>query len=368
MIHPFATPHPLPPISSCSPIKWGYAADGLHALPARSGDSTGRLALDTDRPRAHDVLVARVVEVGEHQRIDLRDWTKSVLFRGDLVGVVLASRYATRRIGAEVPGSLDELHFVCSGGVCGRVTSVAEGLRPPTVLQPVGYLRDERGERVNLRAAAPAIARRLGAHVPVVFVVGASMDSGKTTAAASLVHGLTCAGRRVAAGKLTGTASIGDLLLMRDAGAVRARDFTTAGFGSTAFASAGELVQILDVLMSDLASADPEVVVFEIADGLLQEETTILLDHVAQRGLASAVLYTSGDAMAVRSGLDRLRSRALPVVAVSGTVTIAPLGVLEAQREADVPVLTRDQLCAPDVALALLRQGRTTVERAHAAG
>ena len=140
------------------------------------------------------------------------------------------------------------------------------------------------------------------------------------------------------------------------------------------------VAQIVDPVLLEVGSEHPvelgqiverdrlEVVVFEIADGLLQEETTILLDHVAQRGLASAVLYTSGDAMAVRSGLDRLRSRALPVVAVSGTVTIAPLGVLEAQREADVPVLTRDQLCAPDVALALLRQGRTTVERAHAAG
>jgi len=48
------------------------------------------------------------------------------------------------------------------------------------------------------------------AGLPVVVVLGAAMNSGKTTAAVALTHALTLASWKVAAVKGTGTGSFGD--------------------------------------------------------------------------------------------------------------------------------------------------------------
>ena len=50
---------------------------------------------------------------------------------------------------------------------------------------------------------------------------------------ASIVRGLTAAGYRVAAGKVTGTGAGGDFHMFVDAGATRVLDFTDFGFSST---------------------------------------------------------------------------------------------------------------------------------------
>ena len=49
-----------------------------------------------------------------------------------------------------------------------------------------------------------------------------------------MVKGLTGAGYRVGAAKVTGTGAGGDLWLMRDHGAYEALDFTDAGMATTA--------------------------------------------------------------------------------------------------------------------------------------
>jgi len=67
------------------------------------------------------------------------------------------------------------------------------------------------------------------AGLPVVVVLGAAMNSGKTTAAVALTHALTLAGWKVAAVKGTGTGSFGDCNEYVDTGAHVVCDFTDAG-------------------------------------------------------------------------------------------------------------------------------------------
>ncbi|MBK8979566.1 MAG: DUF1611 domain-containing protein [Planctomycetes bacterium] len=364
---PTTQPTEAAPLAGNLPVKWGYAMGQLPELPSTWAEARARVRHDHAPPRPQDVLVARVVAIGEHTRIDLRDGTKSLLFEGDLCGLALSGRYATRRFEAEVPATLDELHFVCSGGVCGRVTASATGLGPPTLLEPIGYLIDAAGERVSLRNHVPAVATPIGWRAPTIVVTGSSMDAGKTTALASLANGLTRDGLRVATAKVTGTASIGDLLAMRDAGAIASLDFTNAGYASTAGLSRDELVATLEHLVARLAAFAPDAVLLEIADGLLQPETALLLDHLAVHGPTRVVVYACNDPLSVQRGVESLRRRGLQVAAVSGTVTASALSMAEAQRETDVPVLTREQLRAPAVARAILATGEQAL-RAQAAG
>jgi len=331
-------------------IKWAYAMSRVPNLPETWGQAHGLVRMDDSPPRANDILVAQIVNIGRHTRLDLRDTSKSTLFHGDLVGLSFSPRYATGQFTAVVPETLDEVHFVCAGGVCGQVTSIPADMKQPTLLRPLGYLTDERGTRVSLADyALPSGTVRTNS-TKVICVVGSAMDSGKTTAAYSLINGLSRSGLIVGAAKITGTASAKDLVCFKSAGAVRVRDFTHAGYASTADLNAAQLEDIADRIMCDLMLDQPDVIVLEIADGVTQHETMLLLDMFAARQTLDRMIYTCNDALGVEAGVDRLAARGLPICAVSGTVTRSSLSTKEAQLETDLPVLTRDDLLSPQIA------------------
>ena len=330
-------------------IKWGYAMASIPDLPQTYGQGCSQIRFTPGAPMPGDILVAEVGFIGRHTRIDLIGAAKSNLFEGDLVGMVFAPRYATRQFQAIVPDSLDEVHFLCAGGVCGRVISIPDTMNQPTELLPVGYLLHPDGHRVNLRESARKPIPQDMAGIKVFVAVGSAMDSGKTTAAYSLINGLTRAGVRVGAAKLTGTASAKDPRIMGDAGADQVFDFTDFGFGSTADIEYGELEFIVDSAISNLAAEDVDAIVLEVADGVTQRETMMMLKILANRG-ADGALYTCNDALGVCSGIDRVRKYGLNVLAVSGMVTSSTLSTQEARNETDVPVLTREDLRNPAIA------------------
>jgi len=298
-------------------------------------------------PEAGDLLIAQIDELGHHSRLDLNSGTKCTLYPGDVVAVSFAARYATKVMEAEIPDSLEEIHFLSAGGVCGRVLGMANDANEPTTLHPLGYLC-EGGKRINLRTYALPQRPPAPHEASVIIVVGSAMDSGKTTAAFSLVHGLTNAGIRTGAAKITGTATAKDPRGMWDAGASLVYDFTHMGYGSTAGLTPDELSNIAETIIANLAHDGARAIVIEIADGITQRETDLLLHHFAARGVAG-VVYTCNDSMGVPSGLDRLTSMGHRVLAISGSMTRTELAAREAQSETHVPVLTREQLRDPSV-------------------
>ena len=334
-------------------IKWAYAMSRVPDLPQTWGQAGHRIRHDSEPPRPNDILVAQIATIGRHTRLDLRDTSKSKLFIGDIVGLAFSPRYATGQFQAIVPENLEEVHFVCAGGVCGQVNGIPADMKQPTRLLPLGYLTDDRGRRVQLKDSALPTGRPNTSQAKVVCVVGSAMDSGKTTAAYSLINGLSRIGLRVAGAKITGTASAKDLVCFDSAGAVRVRDFTHAGYASTADLDGEELKDITDRILLDLMDEQPDVIVLEIADGVTQRETVMLLDMFAASGTLDRMIYTCNDALGVETGVRRLTERGLPVCAVSGTVTRSSLSAAEAQQETLLPVLSRDELLSPSIAATL---------------
>src|SRR5690606_642936 len=132
-------------------------------------------------------------------------------------------------------------------------------------------LGDRIGRPAHIRDGAIAPAEALSGAVPVVYVAGTCMNSGKTVAATELVRGMSRAGLRVGALKLTGVSLMRDALSMRDAGAVAALTFNDAGAAST---HAGMTVPIARGLFNRLADPRgprPDVIVAELGDGILGE-------------------------------------------------------------------------------------------------
>jgi len=186
--------------------------------------------------------------------------------------------------------------------------------------------------------------------------LGSSMDSGKTTTAAYLCRGLKAAKKKVAYIKLTGTVFTKDRHFVRDCGAKVALDFSDFGFPSTYMCELDELMDLHYNLLALLESKmSPEYVVIEIADGILQRETEILLKNKSFMKQISHVIFSAADSMGILSGLNLLEQLDAKPFAVSGLFTTAPLLVDEVKTRIEQPILTLETLSNPQV-LRLIEQ------------
>ncbi|MEM9134430.1 MAG: DUF1611 domain-containing protein [Actinomycetota bacterium] len=296
------------------------------------------------KPRPGDLIVARVAEIRAQQRLELTNGRRALLHEGDEILVAYGHRYAPSQYEAYVPESLEPCELVAAGGVAAVVASCNEGKAPATIIEPLGFVVDDTDRRVNLedwcRPPAPLAQRR----PTTIVVTGTSMDSGKTTAAAALIHGLTRSGRRVGAAKVTGTGAGGDVWRMADAGADPVLDFTAAGMASTYLADDDAIGRCYGLLLGHLGHQEVEVAVIEIADGLFQRETAHLLASPRLRLTCDGIIFAAREALGAAAGVDRLRDLDLPVLAVSGLLSASPLARREAEGVVDLPVLGREEL------------------------
>lgn len=305
-------------------------------------------------PRIGDLVLARVAAIGQHVAIELGHGRRATMFVGDEVVVAYGNRYAPDQFEAEMPGHLGPCELVAAGGIASTVIASHAKMKPATRLEPIGLLADGAGVRMNLQSGVLAAPPRAGVDRPLtIAVVGASMNSGKTTTAANLVRGLRMAGLNVGAAKTTGTGAGGDVWLLSDAGAFPVYDFTNAGYPSTYLTGPDAVRDIFTALTDRLADDGCQVIVLEIADGVFQQETsTLLVDPVfAER--VDAVVFASYDALGAAAGVGWLRERGLDPIAVSGVLSSSPLATREAATAAGCPVWGLAHLSDPQAARAL---------------
>jgi hypothetical protein len=339
--------------------KRAYSVRRVHVADAKT--------LVTDaRPSAGDLVLARVKRLGQHQHLEFVNGRRCRLWPGDEIVVAYGARYAPDQYEAVVPEDLSACHLVAAGGIAARVVSRHGGIKPATDIEPIGLLANDQG-MINVRASALGTAPSLRPPL-VLAVLGTSMNAGKTTTAASLIVGLRRLGRRVGAAKVTGTGAGGDPWLMTDAGASPVLDFTDAGFATTAGLPPEALEHILTHLTGHIASTGVDCLVLEVADGLLQRETSALVQSHQFAKTVDAVLFAAPDAMSAIAGVDWLRQRNLTVAAVSGVVTASPLAQREAAASVPVPVHTIDELATGEVVSALFPVLRRLPGRAVAGG
>ena len=199
---------------------------------------------------------------------------------GDVLAGTLGVRRALRGYAGDIPAHLavgDTIDVLNLGGILGRCTSVNPDIGPPFKAEVLGAvlafpeLGDRIGRPAHIRDGAIAPAEALSGAVPVVYVAGTCMNSGKTVAATELVRGMSRAGLRVGALKLTGVSLMRDALSMRDAGAVAALTFNDAGAASTHAGMTVPIARGLINTMLEPLGARPDVIVAELGDGILGE-------------------------------------------------------------------------------------------------
>lgn len=305
-----------------------------------------------------DLVLGRVTTVGAHPRVQLSDGRPCDLYEGDLIMVACGARYASDQFEGIAQLSADGADLLAGGGCLGLMREKHARMKMPTRVQPLGLLCDKQGRVMNLAHYAMPTNSYSGG-MTVIGVVGASMNSGKTSAVASLVHGSEAAGYRTAAIKVTGTGSFGDWNTYVDAGASFVTDFTDAGMVSTYLQPCSRLADALEQMLAAASEAACEVAVVEFADGVLQQETATLLGMEDVRRHFNGFLYAAPDALAAVGGQHCLQSQGIEPAALTGLLSAAPLNVREAEAATGLRVLSREALRDPAQAASLLHSLQT---------
>ncbi|MDE2291400.1 MAG: hypothetical protein KGL53_04895, partial [Elusimicrobia bacterium] len=229
---------------------------------------------------------------------------------------VLGTRRALRGYVGEVPESVkpgDLLDILNLGGVIGRCTSANPELGAPLKAEVLGavlsfpFLGERTGVPASIRTKAVPMAETLAPCVPVVYVAGTCMNSGKTYACGEIIRYLSKRGLKVFGAKLTGVALRRDALHMLDRGADRCLTFNDAGMASTSEALS---VPVAKGLFNALNEDEPDVLVVELGDGILGEYgVQAILEDAQLMAAASIHVLCAADPVAAWGAVELYRNR-----------------------------------------------------------
>jgi hypothetical protein len=324
-------------------IKYGFTT---RAVPL---DEMARVVPMHAPPRIGDLILAEVLDLGRHYRMEIRTGLTMDLFPGDHIVGAFGNRYATDQYEGYVPTRpVEGCDLLSVGGVCGEVASQhASMVVDPTRLRIVGLVSDKHDRPINQCAfGLPpyAVDDHLETSAEVILVVGSAMNSGKTTTAGTLARALSRANFSVAAGKITGTAAGKDGRFYEACGAQPVLDFTSAGYPSTYMLGLEELLGIYNSILGNLRAANPDYIILEIADGIFQRETRMLLESAEFRRSADHVFFAAGDSLSAESGVRLVRQYGLPLRATAGSVTQSPLASREAEETLGMPCMSIERI------------------------
>lgn len=276
-----------------------------------------KLQVSPEIPSEEGVLVAVQIlnSKSTYNNLELTSGRMAKISRGDIIVGALGHRKALFGYSGHLPEKLvpgDKVQVLNIGGVLGICDSVNANFGPPFDATVIGavlhfpYL----GERIGVPA-------RVGAHkldfaagidtqgVPVVVLAGTSMDSGKTAAASAIISRLRHLGHTVDAFKATGVSLRRDILAMEDAGARNTSIFTDFGVVTT---TAENGPPVTRMMLTQLAAEKPDVIVFELGDGLLGAYgVDAILRDESIRSAISCMVLCANDPVAAWGGVKLLR-------------------------------------------------------------
>jgi hypothetical protein len=323
-------------------------------------------------PEIGDVVYGVVERIGEHSTLENKSGRIHIIHNGTEAIFVFGNRYAPDYYEGLLPGEMmEEADLLARSGMIGQVKTKKANRKDPTKIKLLGYVCDSQGQVLNTRNFPMVMPKNSIKKTPrarLILVCGTSMNSGKSMAAAACCWALSSLGHKVKAAKVTGTASLKDILHMNDAGARTFADFTHLGFPSTYMLSSEEVLHIFNSL--DLIYAyNPRIFwVVEFADGINHRETAMLLASPEVTSRIDKLIFCAGDAFGAIGGLNLLKERfGLIPDALSGVCSSSPLHIRELSEFTNIPVFNSLDVDTKELADILLpKKRRKGVKRPQA--
>jgi hypothetical protein len=295
------------------------------------------------QPQVGDVMYGKVIRLGQHVELENKSGRIHRLNEGSTGIFVFGNRYAPDYYEGFIPTEITtKVDLLARSGLVGNVQVKNSSIGEPTQIKVLGYVCDGNGDVVNTRHYSlikPKKSEKKEDRAKLILVVGTSMNSGKSTSATACCWALTSMGYDVRASKVTGTASLKDILHMQDAGASIVNDFTHFGYPSTYLLAQLEVVKIFNDLDLKYANNPKNYWVVEIADGILQRETAMLLRSPDVRSRIHKLIFAAHDTFGAIGGLNVLKQEFdLVPDAISGVCSSSPLAIRELAEFTDIPV------------------------------
>jgi hypothetical protein len=264
------------------------------------------------------VLVVEIQNTkSTYNTLELTSGRMAKITRGDIVVGALGHRKALFGYSGHIPESLkpgDVVQMLNIGGVLGICDSATQDKGKPFDCKVLGsvltfpYL----GERIGVPAKAGYKALDYEAPldvrgVPVVAIAGTCMEAGKTAAASAIIARMRHRGLIVDAFKATGVSLRRDILAFEDSGARRTMIFTDLGIVTTTAKCGPALTR---TMLTEMAAGSPDVIVFELGDGLLGTYgVESILRQPDIKTALTAVVLSANDPVAAWGGVKLLRER-----------------------------------------------------------
>ncbi len=250
-------------------------------------------------PCVGDLIYGEVEHIGHHSSLESKSARIHTIHQKTRAVFVCGNRYAPDHYEGFVPDTpTQSMDLLARSGLVGEMTCRNEQISVPTKIKVLGYLCNTDGTIVNTRNHVlihPRKKTATGQRAKIILCIGTSMNSGKTHAAAACCYALSSMGKTVRAAKITGTASLKDILLMEDCGAQHVADFTYFGFPSTYMLERNELLNIFHAVDMKYGNNRNNYLVIEIADGVFQRETAMLLKEPEIRARIHKCIFCAGD-------------------------------------------------------------------------
>lgn len=305
-------------------------------------DMAGFVPMDT-APKVGDLVYGVVESVGQHAQLENKSARIHNINNGSRAIFAFGNRYAPDYYEALIPQKkYTEVDLAARSGVVSEVIYKNDRVKDPTRIRVLGYVCNAKGEKLNTLKQSlikPHKSEKKSRRAKLVLVVGTAMNAGKSQTAAACCWALSTAGYGVRASKVTGTASLKDILFMEDCGAKIVSDFTHFGYPSTYMLSEDEVLAIFNQTDLKYANNPQNYWVVEIADGILQRETSMLLKSEAVQSRIHKLIFAAHDSMGAIGGVRILKEKyGLSADAISGVCSSSPLGLRELKEFSDVPV------------------------------
>lgn len=308
------------------------------------------LRVSAEIPCEEGVLIA--VEIlnnkSTYNQLELTSGRMAQLKRGDIIVGALGHRKALFGYSGHLPEQLvpgDIVQVLNIGGVLGICDSANASFGQPFNARVLGavlefpYLGQRIGVPARVGGEKLAVGMPLNTHgIPIVALAGTCMDSGKTAAASAIVSRLRHLGYTVDAFKATGVSLRRDILAMEDAGARHTAIFTDYGVVTT---TAKNGAQVTRQMLNKLCAFRPDVVVFELGDGLLGAYgVDAILRDSEITGAITCLALCANDPVGAVGGVDLLeREFGLKAQLLSGPATDNQVGRDIIERRMGLPAV-----------------------------
>ncbi|HUS49148.1 MAG TPA: hypothetical protein VMZ91_03230 [Candidatus Paceibacterota bacterium] len=295
-------------------------------------------------PEIGDVIYGKVVRLGQHIQLENKNARLHTINDGSVGVFVFGNRYAPDYYEGFIPTSFQsEVDLMSRSGVIGKVKYKNASKQDPTIIKILGYIVNKDGIILNTKnfnmIKLISNKKTNKKRAKLILNIGTSMNSGKSMSSAACCWVLSSLGYGVRFSKITGTASLKDILNAEDKGAEVINDFTYMGYPSTYMLDEEELLNIFNTIDLKYGNNYDKFWVVEFADGILQRETAMLLNSDLVKKRIHKLIFSADSALSAIGGIDILKRKFnLIPDAISGICSSSPLDIRELSEFIDIPV------------------------------